>query len=155
MSYSNDLLIDAPIERSTLAGFLARECAVDADKPNPQGIRTFSRPEFYGFLSEPSLLQLKILAPILGFTPSWHIACYFSGNVDPHPPFVLMLQLILIEYECNLAWLGECSHIQLIKRNDQVTIQGNHSPYSHWADYLDKIAKEIGLPYETKKMSDI
>ena len=57
------------------------------------------------------------------------------------------MQLLMLEYDGDFAWLGNGSTPQIVIRDRQLSIQGNHSPYSHWADYLDQIAKEIGLPY--------
>jgi len=154
MSTSNDFLIDAPISLDDLSVFLKEVCDMTV-----KDVDRFGRPihqcrEFLCYLSQPNEIQLQGFQKNLRFAPTWRMETWFFSTPyhDPHPKLVETMRWLLMEYNCNLAWLVDCSQPVLVKLNRKVTVQGDIPRYSSWSAYLNQIAREIGFPFDTAFM---
>lgn len=157
MSISDEFLIEADVSQEALSKFLAGTCNLRAVEQDSHGTTAYCCDDFSVYLSEASELSRDIIHEAFGFVPTWELS-FCLHNVpfhDSHPRLAETIQLLILEYDSNCVWLTNGDFPQLLKHAGTVTIQGAHSSYSHWADFLRRIATEIGLPFQVKPMSVI
>ena len=150
MSYSYDILIDARLSLEELSAFLSARCEVPA-----QGCNRFGQPihecdEFFCYLMQPDPDHISMIQNQLRFTPTWRLQSHFETgpSVRPYPVLVGILRKLLADYDCNFAWLGDCSHPIFLKLDRKITVQGDTSQTDYWTGYLHQVAREMGFPFD-------
>jgi hypothetical protein len=154
MSVSDDLYMEAEVSREELSGFLTDGCGLQIEATSRPGMPIYSCEDFSCHLLEASNLGRDLIKERFGFVPVWHLSFNLKDipHHDSHPAMIQAMQLLMLQYDSDCVWLTNGNSPQLLKRRGMLTIQGAHSPYSHWADYLRRIAGEMCLPFEVKAM---
>lgn len=154
MSYSYDILIDARISLDELSDFISGHCKVPTQGCNHRGHPIHECEEFFCYLMQPEPAQISILQNQLRFTPTWHLQSHFQAGpfVRPYPTLVEILTKLLAEYDCNFAWLGDCSHPIFLRLDRKITVQGDASQTDYWTGYLNQVARQMGFPYDVVAM---
>ena len=150
MSYSYDILIDARLSLEELSAFLAERCGIPAQGCNRFGQRIHECEAFFCYVMQPDNDHISAIQNQLRFTPTWRLQSHFGAgaSVSPYPLQVQLLKKLLREYDCNFAWLGNCSHPIFLKLNRKITVQGGTSQTDYWTGYLNQVAREMGYPFD-------
>jgi len=151
---SEDVYIGAQISREDLSVFLVEVCKLLPEETVGIETWTYSCEDFVCYLDQASKLARVLIEERFGFVPSFCLG-FLIKNVPFHDSYrrlIETIQLLFLQYQLDCVWLTNGEFPQLVKFGGRLTIQGGHSKYSQWADYLKRIPDDIGLPYEVEAM---
>tara|TARA_R110002020_G_scaffold238716_7_gene451238 strand:- start:1433 stop:1873 length:441 start_codon:yes stop_codon:yes gene_type:complete len=145
MSVSNDFIMSADISYHELSDFLTNTCELIVKSADNSGMPVYRCDDFNCFLIPVSDLCREIIKENFDFIPRWDMRFYLNSlpHHDTHRRMIETMQLIMLEYDSDNVWLINNESPQLLRRDGVITILGEHSQYSHWADYLRRIVDDL------------
>jgi hypothetical protein len=154
MSYCYDFLIDAAVTLDDLSRFLQHVAELPAAAPDDSGAAVHECAEFSCQVQPPHEQLQPAYRRNLRFSPTWRLRCHLHSSPlqDPHSRLVHVMQLLLQEYDCNFAWLGDGHYPVFRKLHRQIIIQRSATGAGFWVVDLERTAREIGCPFEFRDM---